>query len=266
MLRPTRGPGFGRALGFLLAAGLSGCAVGGCAVGGSDSGFSDKPDRELAGRPSALPSGRVAPVASGTATPPASGAPVRPGAGSARPSGGATTSAPSGGPTPTREPGGEPVTWRTVAEISDPAGDEEGDAPPYGDLAGVRLEEGGKWLRVTIFMQGAVPRQLPADEVLGTGIDFFRSLTQTESDYQLYVDGQPDGWFAYLHTPRGFVKYPGTFGIAANRLEFVIPWSAIGNPSSGRYSGFADWTRKVPVQNQSGEDHAPLIGSAEFNR
>jgi hypothetical protein len=112
-----------------------------------------------------------------------------------------------------------------------------------------------------------VPSKLPRDETMGVGVDFYRTGTQTESDYQLFADGEPDGWFAYLQGPDGkFVRYPGTFGVGGRRLEFTVPWSALGSPASGSFTAFADWTRDTSPTNVSGQDHAPNLGKASFTR
>jgi hypothetical protein len=186
---------------------------------------------------------------------------------------GATSTAPGatlGGPAATPTPGGATLRpgppFRQVGSAPDGTNDAEGAAPAYGDLVGVTVEDDGTNARVTVTFRGDVPARLAADETMGVGVDFFRSGTQVESDYQLFADGEPDGWFAYLQTPKGFVRFPGRFGVGGRRLEFTVPWSSIGSPSSGRFSAFADWTRKGTAVNSYSEDHAPNLGTAPFTR
>lgn len=128
------------------------------------------------------------------------------------------------------------------------------------------IEDNGTDARVTIRFAAALPSRVPDTETLGVGVDFFRSRAQLEGDYQLFVDGQPEGWFAYLHTPRGFVKYPGKFGIGGDRMVFTVPWSSLGSPTSGAFHGFADWSRAASPANLHGEDHAPDLGNAGYSR
>jgi hypothetical protein len=251
-----RGPGFGRALGVLAAVSL----LTGC-VAGSTKDDGGSPRRDLAATPESLPPETANPTptsVSGSASLPAGQTPTSPASGSA------SVSAPGANPTPTSVSGSPATTYRTTGTTTDPGADS--GAPPYGDLVSVTIADGGANVRVTVTFAGDVPVRLPAGETMGVGVDLFRDAAQTESDYQLFADGEPDGWFAYLQTPKGFVRYPGTFGVGGRRLEFTVPWSSIGSPASGRFSAFADWTRDASPANQSGEDHAPNLGTASFTR
>jgi hypothetical protein len=156
--------------------------------------------------------------------------------------------------------------YRAVGSVTDRQHDAGATTPGYGDLAAVTIEDDGTHARVTVRMAGSVPARMPADETMGLGIDLYRTVTQLESDYQLFADGEPDGWFAYLHTPKGFVKYPGTFGIGGDRLVFTVPWAALGSPSAGAFGAFADWTRRASPVNLAGEDLAPDLGHATYAR
>ena len=226
------------------------------------------PPRDLAATPASLP-----PEPAASATPSRPGATVRPGGptptgagasatASTRP---ATTAAAPPGSATASPPPGNGAAYRPVAAAGDRSGDAGPGTPPYADVVAVSVEDDGTNARVTVRFAGDVPARLPENEVSGVGVDFFRSTTQLESDYQLFADGQPDGWYAYLQTPDGFVKYPGTFGVGGSRLVFTVPWSALGAPRSGAFSAFADWTRSATT-NLAGEDHAPDLGSAPFSR
>ena len=210
------------------------------------------------------------PAASSPA-PGASGAPARtgtPGATATGPAAVATSSGATRAPgttAPTRGSARPAAPFRVAGTTTDSGGD-AGTPTPYADLTAVTVEDDGWNARVTVRFAGDVPSRLPGDEVLGVGVDFYRSAAQLESDYQLFADGQPDGWYAYLHTPDGFVKYPGTFGVGGNRLVFTVPWNALGGPRSGTFSAFADWTRAATPTNLSGEDHAPDVGTAAYAR
>ena len=226
------------------------------------------PPRDLAATPASLPPEPVAP-----ATPSRPGSPPRPGGPKPTP-GGATASAtarpattaaaPPGSATASPSPGNG-AAFRPVAAVGDRTGDAGAGTPAYADVVAVSVEDDGTNARVTVRFAGDVPARLPENEVSGVGVDFYRSTAQLESDYQLFADGQPEGWYAYLQTPDGFVKYPGTFGVGGNRLVFTVPWSALGGARSGAFSAFADWTRSAAT-NLAGEDHAPDLGSAPFSR
>ena len=130
------------------------------------------------------------------------------------------------------------------------------------------LQDNGGQLRVEIVLNGKLPTQAATDETLGIGLDLYRPGTRRESDYQLFADGEPDGWFAYLDTPDGFVRYPGTFGLGGNRIIFTVPWSAVGNPARGRYSAFVDWSQRSSglTGNKASNDYTPAVGTASYTR
>ena len=240
----------------------------GCVVGDTDDPGGGKPRRDLAATPESL-----APLPSSPTSASGAPSPGTSGGATVRPSPGATT-APGAtiGPGSTASPTGGGATfqpgppYRRVGSTSDGTNDTEGSGPAYSDLVSVTVEDDGTNARVTVVFRGDVPARLPADETMGVGVDFFRGVTQIESDYQLFADGQPDGWFAYLSTSKGYARYPGRFGLGGRRLEFTVPWSALGSPRSGYFSAYADWTRDTTPANQFSEDHAPNLGTASFSR
>ena len=163
-------------------------------------------------------------------------------------------------------PSPEGPPFREIAELTDGRGDVEGAGPPWADLTRIEIADNGADARFTITMAGALPDRVPAGQTFGVGVDLFRTLTQVESDYQLFLDGGSDGWFAYLSSGKSYVRYPGTLGIGEARIVFTVPWSSIGDRSSGRFSAFADWAKARAGDNEFSEDHAPGLGHAEYQR
>lgn len=100
---------------------------------------------------------------------------------------------------------------------------------------------------------------------MGIGIDFYRNADGVESDYQLFVDGGSDGWFAYLHTPSGFVDYPGSFRLGGGRLVFQVPMESLDGLTATQTSGFLDWSRSGAVVNSASSDAAPNSGRARID-
>jgi hypothetical protein len=130
----------------------------------------------------------------------------------------------------------------------------------------VEIADNGDYARFTVTMAGALPDRVPAGQTYGVGVDLFRTITQVESDYQLFLDGGSDGWFAYLSNGKRYVHYPGTLGIGGTRIVFTVPWSSLGDRTSGRFSAFADWAKERTGDNEFSEDHAPDLGSAAYSR
>jgi hypothetical protein len=170
--------------------------------------------------------------------------------------------------TTTARPGdGGTTTSTTVPQkplrgaVTDGPGDNGLEAPDYADLSTIVLEDTGTDLRATVTFATAVPRTLAEREVMGVGVDLFRT-NERESDYQLFATGRADGWTAYLDTPDGFVKYPGTFTISGAALTFSVPWRSIGGHVGANVSTFADWSKAaVAVVAQTGQDSAPDQGT-----
>ncbi|HEX8003238.1 MAG TPA: hypothetical protein VF519_11135 [Mycobacteriales bacterium] len=248
----------------VAAALLAAALTAGC-VSGDTEDPGGLPHRELAVTPESLPPAPVPSLPTAAPSTPAGTTLRPPSSGSAPPASGPVIGRPGGSSAPgaTAGPG---AAYRRVGGIADGTGDTEGRGPGYADLVAVTVEDDGTNARITVVFAADVPARLPADETMGVGVDLFRSATQGESDYQVFADGEPDGWFAYLQTPKGFVRYPGRFGVGGRRLEFVLPWSALGSPAAGRFSAFADWTRDAEPVKPFSEDHAPSLGNAAYRR
>lgn len=142
-----------------------------------------------------------------------------------------------------------------------------GDAGPgavdYADLVAVELVDLGDRLEAAIQVHGDIPRALGSREVAGVGLDLY--VTEgTESDYQVFLEGSEEGWFAYLETPRGSVRYPGTFTLAGDRFVVTLPWGALDGQRSGRLSVFADHSSALLALAVSSEDHLPDRVRAAF--
>ena len=244
---------------LLLAA--AALAVSGCAAAGGVPKTSETPRRDLAGRPQ---TGSAAPGPAGTS----SAASATPGSSTAP-----AASSPGSSPAPTTSAGGTPAgrpaaPFHDFTSLTDPAGDAGPGAPAYVDLRAVTLADNGTSLQVTVVVNGAIPRTTDPADTVGIGVDLYPPGTGRESDYQLFADGEPDGWFAYLDTPRGFVRYPGSFTNTGDRLVFTVPLSAVGSPHRGRVSAFADWSRKASgvTGNKSSNDFTPTLGTTSYSR
>lgn len=127
------------------------------------------------------------------------------------------------------------------------------------------IDDDGVNARIIVDMKGVIPNTLPSDEVVGVGVNLYKDNSQRESDFQVFVDGGPDGWFAYLDTPNGFIDYPGTFQLGQARMVFELPWASVGDLKGSGFAAFADWSRSALVPEAS-EDHAPDRGHSSFSR
>jgi hypothetical protein len=193
-----------------------------------------------------------------------------PSAAKATPKATSTTGGGSTGGTPSTQATGntstKPGTTRFTqrASGSDTAGDQGSQGPAYSDLRRLVIESDGTRARVTVIMGATVPNPMASGEEMAVGVDLFRSSTQPESDYQLYASGNEEGWIAFLDTPKGFVRYPGTFQIGGARLVFTVPWASLGGMRTGYASTFMDWDKDGVVVNQVGGDHMPNSGRLRY--
>ncbi|MBK5306611.1 MAG: hypothetical protein JJD92_08005 [Frankiaceae bacterium] len=238
----------------------------GCAIGGDLPDTSDTPRRDLAGRPAAPASDSTAPPPSGAATPLGASADASaPSAGTGRTPAGAASAVPAGTAQPAAT-GAPAAPYKTIVVVDDRGGDAGRDGPPYADLRRITIDDNGSSARVTVSLAGRLPTRAADGEAIGIGVHFYRTVSQFESDYQLFADGGPDGWFAYLHTPKGFVRYPGTFELTGDGLRFTVPWSSLANRTEGTFSAFDDWTQRRTTGNAAANDRAPLLGNTSYAR
>jgi hypothetical protein len=248
-----------RALALVVVVVVAALVGGGCSVGGGseDDGAGAGLPRELGEKPSPLRD--PAPAAPTTTTGrAATTTAVRARGGTRATSPTATpTTLGSRSPSSTTGAAAARTPFRSLVKVDDGSGDAGLQAQPYGDLRSLAVEDDGEHARFTVDLGGDVPDPLPAGETMGVGVDLFHGGGR-ESEYQLFADGDEDGWLAYLQAPSGFVAYPGTFELGGHQLVFVVPWSAIGGHRSGTVSAFADWTRKgLAVVAAASEDHVP---------
>ncbi len=133
--------------------------------------------------------------------------------------------------------------WQEVVTVGDDTAD-HGDGPSYADLTSLAIHESGEWVRITLDVGGVIPGRLKRSEVEGVGVDVYRSSSR-ESDYQVFLDGGTSGWRAFLQTPDGFVRFPGSCNVDRGTLTVTVPWESIGGRKDAEVSAFADWSSGV---------------------
>jgi hypothetical protein len=143
----------------------------------------------------------------------------------------------------------------------DARGDHGSGAPSYADASVLVVDATEEYLRVSVMLAGQPRATLGDRETAGIGVDFFSDAVAIESDYQLFADGGPNGWTAYLESPGGRVRYPGTLTIGENRLVWELPWAAIGGRRQLYVSAFSDWSNG---DGAFGEDFLPDVGKVRL--
>ncbi len=150
--------------------------------------------------------------------------------------------------------------------VSDAQNDVGTGAPPYSDVVRLSIEGGTKTARFTIALAADAPAALSKGETIGIGIDLGKPGAK-DGSYQLFADGGERGWVAYLYTPRGFVRYPGSFVVDRNRIAFRVPWTSVGGLRDGSVGVFCDWSKKgiAPI-GMGSEDSVPDAGRTDYPR
>ena len=243
-------------------------APAGCAVGDAPDGADPEPGpREELARPAeslAPPSTSTPPGAGGEGSG-AGGSDASSGAGSGSGSGGSPGSGAAPGSTtvpPSPSPGSSSPAARPLATFSDPA--DVSGGPGSVDVVRVELADAGDALVATVVMAGKLPAKTAAGETLGIGVDLYKGATR-ESDFQLFAEGAPEGWFAYLQGPKGFVRYRGGFAVGGRTIRFTVPWADLPGVRSGGFAAFADWSKPRDVgPNAAAEDQAPDLGTRPY--
>ena len=233
---------------------LAGCAVGGAEVEGSPEPRAALAVKaELAARNLARAThGKDARGHAGRSR--SEAAPRPGGAGGGKYAGMADTAARAEDSSPQATESG---TWTVLTTYDDPVAD-HGDGPGYADLTAVDLGEGDGMLEASVTLGSVVPGSLADREVEGVGIDLYRSGSD-ESDYQVFLDGGRHGWRAFLQTPSGFVRFPGSFSLGGRTLRVAVPWRAVGGREKAEVSVFVDWSTGVGRLSSDGTPRLDLL-------
>ena len=148
-------------------------------------------------------------------------------------------------------------SWTVLTSYEDPVAD-HGSGPRYADLTAVDLGEDDGMLEASVTLGSVVPGALADREVERVGIDLFRSRSD-ESDYQVLLDGGRHGWRAFLQTPSGFVRFPGSFSLSGRTFRVAVPWDAVGGRENAEFSVFVDWSAGVGRLSSDGTPRLDLL-------
>lgn len=191
------------------------------------------------------------------------------------PDGRSVSTTPGGGPGTTATTarsggggaGGAPATttvpYVSRFDLADPTGDAGIQAKPYGDATRVRIEDDGTRGRFTVELAAAIPAPLGPDEQLRVAVDLDHGGND-ESEFQLFAQGNSDGWRAWLYEAEAAVEYQGTFQLGGNRLVFTVPWSALGGRKGGKLDAFVEWDGPGTVIAETSREYIPDRGQASY--
>lgn len=171
----------------------------------------------------------------------------------------ATTAGPGGGGASTTTT----VPYASRLDLADRSGDAGIQSKPYGDATRVRIEDDGTRGRFTVELAAAIPAPLGPDEQLRVGVDLDHG-GNVESEFQLFAQGNSEGWKAWLTEDEETVEYEGTFQVGGNLLVFTVPWSALGGRKSGKLDVFVEWDGPGTVIAVTSRDLVPDNSQASY--
>lgn len=162
------------------------------------------------------------------------------------------------------DPGAGKSDAGRMARVEDARGD-QGDGPPYADLATVSFVDSDEGLDMSITLDAVVPGRLARREMEEVGVALFRVspldmlLGRTASDYQVRLEGGAYGWRAFLRSRDGYVPFPGTFSVSGRTLRVVLPWEAVGGRRRAEAETFVDWSSGVGRLSTDGVTRVRLV-------
>lgn len=147
-------------------------------------------------------------------------------------------------------PGG-PEFARKSAHEEEPKPDAESGGPlkeSYAEAMELDVDGLGEDFRVTFTMNGQVPEKFVTPNTIMV-VAFGMSGETENGGYAFGAQGRENGWSAYAGAKNKTEKFPGTFFIKGNKIEFTVPWSFVGGPRPFEYYASASWFRGTGEQN-----------------
>lgn len=91
----------------------------------------------------------------------------------------------------------------------------------------------------------------------------FRMELGGERRARVYAEATNDGWELYTRG-RQLVRDPKAFRLAEERIEIVLPWSAVGGRNRFYWHAHLSWTRSEETETYFSFDVAPNDERARF--
>lgn len=147
-------------------------------------------------------------------------------------------------------PGG-PEFARRSAHVEEPNPDAEKGGSlteSYAEAIALDVQGLGENLRVTFTMNGEVPQRMVTPNTIMV-VAFGLSGESENGGYAFGAQGKDDGWTAYAGAKNKTQRFPGTFFVRGNEIEFTVPWSFVKGPRPFEWYASASWFRGTGEEN-----------------
>ena len=114
-------------------------------------------------------------------------------------------------------------------------------SPGYAEATQVDVQGLGEDLRITFTFAGDVPQQMPTDKTYMIVAFGMSAAKKGQDGYAINAQASNRGWQVALGAKEEAKRFPGTFFVRGNTVEFTLPWSAVGGPRPFEFYGSSSW-------------------------
>lgn len=118
----------------------------------------------------------------------------------------------------------------------------------YAEAVALDIQGLGDDVRVTFTMNGRVPERLVTPNTIMV-VAFGMSGETDNGGYAFGAQGRDNGWTAYAGAKNETQKFPGTFFIKGDQIEFTVPWSFVAGPRPFEFYASSSWFRGTGEEN-----------------
>ena len=140
-------------------------------------------------------------------------------------------------------PGGPEFATKS-ASFDEPSPDAKKEGPlnpSYAEATSLDVQGMGENLRITFTFDGAVPQKMPTDQTYMIVSFSLSSERKDEKGYGINAQASSRGWQVAMGAKAEAERFPGTFFVRGNTVEFTLPWSEVGGPRPFEFYASASW-------------------------
>ncbi len=170
---------------------------------------------------------------------------------------------PPGGSTASTEINPAFARRRSIVVDADGDAKKEGVTPSYAEATRASVIGLGEDFKLTLTFSGELPSAMPNDQthmIIAFGI----TGADENEGYSFGAQCTPDGWEPYAGGKDDTTEFPGTFEVAGNKIEMVIPWDFIRGPRAFEWYAASNWFSQVAGTTHYRVDLVPNEDLAKF--
>ena len=140
-------------------------------------------------------------------------------------------------------PGGPEFATKS-AKFEEPQPDAKTEGPlvpGYAEATALDVQGMGENLRITFTFNGQVPEKMPTQQTYMIASFALSSEKKGEKGYAINAQATNRGWQVAMGAKSEAKRFPGTFFVRGNTIEFTLPWSEVGGPRPFEFYASASW-------------------------